>query len=213
MLRYLAFAADSAVSVFGIRLGEEPPFTLVEQLSPRVEVRRYGRRAVVETTVAAADEDAARGEAFNRLAAYILGANRGRRNVAMTAPVETAPGGAARRGDSIAMTAPVATAPAEPGSWTQRFVLPAKLALATAPEPTDPRVRLAEAPEETVAVIRFSGGWAETALAARRAELEAALAGSRWRAAGGAVTWFYDPPFAIPALRRNEIAIPVEEAG
>jgi hypothetical protein len=27
--------------------------------------------------------------------------------------------------------------------------------------------------------------------------------------AGAPVSWFYDPPWTIPALRRNEIAIPV----
>jgi hypothetical protein len=35
------------------------------------------------------------------------------------------------------------------------------------------------------------------------------LAGSGWQPAGAAEAWFYDPPWTIPALRRNEIAVPV----
>jgi hypothetical protein len=35
------------------------------------------------------------------------------------------------------------------------------------------------------------------------------LPATRWEAAGEPVAWFYDPPWTIPALRRNEVAVPV----
>jgi hypothetical protein len=44
-------------------------------------------------------------------------------------------------------------------------------------------------------------------------ELEQALRATSWRASGPAVDWFYDPPWTLPMLRRNEVAVPVTQAG
>ena len=56
------------------------------------------------------------------------------------------------------------------------------------------------------------GRWstASQAVAKHEQALDAALAGSSWRASGEAVTWYYDPPWTLPFLRRNEVARPVE---
>ena len=64
-------------------------------------------------------------------------------------------------------------------------------------------------PPETVAVLRFSGTPSPDAVAARTGELVKALAASAWQPAGAPVAWFYDPPWTIPSLRRNEVAVPV----
>jgi hypothetical protein len=37
----------------------------------------------------------------------------------------------------------------------------------------------------------------------------AAIEGSRWQASGGPFAQLYDPPFTIPFLRRNEVAVRV----
>jgi hypothetical protein len=50
-------------------------------------------------------------------------------------------------------------------------------------------------------------------VAAETATLLDRLAGSGWTAAGSPVAWFYDPPWTIPALRRNEVAVIVATAG
>ena len=203
----------SACSVVGIRNGtEEPPHSLVERLG-NVEIRRYAPRTAAETTVPG-DAYSARGEGFRRLAGYIFGGNQGRVRIDMTAPVAQsgAPAGApagAPPGEPIAMTAPVAQASDAEG-WVIRFFLPA--GLADAPKPNDGRVRIVPVPAETVAVLRFGGLASDTAIAAQRATLLATLAGTRWRPAADPVTWFYDPPWTLPPLRRNEIAVPVAEA-
>jgi len=199
----------SACSVFGIRNGtEEPPHSLVERLGD-VEIRRYAPRMAAETTVPG-DAYSARGEGFRRLAGYIFGGNQGRVRIDMTAPVAQsgAPAGAPA-GERIAMTAPVAQASDAEG-WVIRFFLPA--GLADAPKPNDGRVRIVPVPAETVAVLRFGGLASDTAIAAQRATLLATLAGTRWRPAADPVAWFYDPPWTLPPLRRNEIAVPVAEA-
>ena len=64
-------------------------------------------------------------------------------------------------------------------------------------------------PEQSLAVLRFTGSTGQTAVAAREAELMRNLAGSPWQPLGEPVAMFYDPPWTLPFLRRNEVAIPV----
>ncbi len=196
----------SACSAFGIRSGtEEPRYSTVERLG-NVDIRRYAPRLAAETTVPG-DAYHARGEGFRRLAGYIFGANAGRQRIDMTAPVAQSGAGAeAKPGERIAMTAPVAETQGE-GGWAIRFFLPA--ALADPPKPNDGRVRVVPVPEETVAVLRFSGTATEAAVADRTKALMTALSGTAWRPAGEPAAWFYDPPWTLPPLRRNEVAVPV----
>lgn len=202
MLPRLCAAASvlwlGACSVVGVRSGTEEPAFEILGTEAGLEIRRYGARLAAETRVEA-DEMAARSEGFSRLAGYIFGGNAGASRIAMTAPV-------AQEGTRIAMTAPVAQAQGAQGQ-SIRFFLPS--ALRDPPAPKDARVRIVEVPGETVAVYRFTGSIAPDAVAAARARLLAALPATRWVAAGEPVTWFYDPPWTIPTLRRNEIAIPV----
>ncbi len=194
-----------ACSAFGIRGGtEEPRHSVAERLGD-VEIRRYAPRLAAETTVPG-DAYAARGEGFRRLAGYIFGGNQRRARIDMTAPVAQSGAQSSAPGERIAMTAPVAQAGGD-GGWVIRFFLPA--ALTDPPAPNDARVRIVPVPEETVAVLRFSGTAAPDAVAARRAALLAALSGTAWRPAGEPATWFYDPPWTLPPLRRNEVAVPV----
>ena len=107
------------------------------------------------------------------------------------------------------MTAPVAQSGARDRGWTIRFFMPAKWTLETLPAPDDERVRLVTVPGETAAILRFSGDRSPTAVAARTAELLAALRGKDLTPVGSAEAWFYDPPWTLPFRRRNEIAIPI----
>ena len=146
----------------------------------------------------------AQGRAFRTLFAYIEGANDGGRNIAMTAPVEQRTGGR-----SIAMTAPVETT--IDGGRSRHALLPAGRPRRRdrARRPTDPAVTIVELPATNVGGRRFTGWWSEAGLARRQAALIDALDGTDWVAAGPPVGWFYDPPWTIPFLRRNEVAVPV----
>lgn len=211
MLRIVSIALGSLVlagcSVFGVRSGtEQPGYEVVERLGETVELRRYGERLAAEVIVASDPDGEGRNAAFGVLFDYISGANRSRTQIAMTAPVETdaAP-------EKIAMTAPVATARTENQETSMRFFLPASYTLETAPEPTDSRVRLVVLPPQTVATLRYSGSRAEQRVAERQAELLAALKTSGWQPTAVPVSFFYDPPWTLPFLRRNEVAVPVAE--
>ena len=206
VLYYAQLGLESSLGVFGIRIYEEPRHTVVATLRDGVEVRRYAPRLAAETEVAGKDVEA-RSSAFRILFAYIAGANAGAEKIAMTAPVATAP-----PAERLAMTAPVETAPGA-GGVRMRFFLPARYTAATAPRPTDARVHLIPVPEETMAVLRFSGRGAEADLARSTEALRAVLAPTPWRPVADPVILFYDPPFALPFLRRTEAAVRVERSG
>lgn len=197
---------EAGGSIVGVRHGtEEPPHT-VEQTMTGVEIRTYGPRIAAETTVTA-DEEASRSIGFRRLAGYIFGGNHAGTKIAMTAPVAQQTGG--QRGEKLAMTAPVAQEAGVDGEWVIRFFMPTEKTMASLPQPNDPVVRLVTVPAETVAVRRFSGSRSHRAVASQTADLMRTLRETGFEPLSAPVAWFYDPPWTVPMLRRNEIAVPV----
>ncbi len=201
VLAALVLLSLAGCTVVGIRSGTaEPPFEVVARLDDRTEVRHYAPRLAAETTVPGVP--GARNDAFRKLAGYIFGGNRAERRIAMTVPVVV------DEGQRIAMTVPVAVDETS-SATTMRFYLPAELTLATAPVPNDPAVILVEVPPTFAAVRRFRGSTGRAAVARETAALLAALEGSDWHLAGEPVAYFYDPPWSLPPLRRNEAVVPV----
>jgi SOUL heme-binding protein len=204
---FVSQLAEAATSVVGLRGGtEEPPYT-VQATIGGVQIRRYAARIAAQTTVPGAEERA-RNVAFRRLAGYIFGANRAKSTIAMTAPVSQQPSqqpGSQR----IAMTAPVSQEPGPEGAWLIRFFMPAKWTLDTLPTPDDDAVTLVAVPAETVAVLRFTGNRGPRAIASHTSDLLRTLQDSEYAPTGPTFAWFYDPPWTIPLLRRNEVAVPV----
>ena len=139
---------------------------------------------------------------FRRLAGYIFGDNQSQAKIAMTAPV-------AQSRETIAMTAPVAQARDASGRYVVRFFMPATATLVTLPKPNDRQVTLVEVPPQRFAVLRFTGFAGPESVAEEKQRLLAALKSSNLSLIGEPVSWFYDPPWTIPFLRRNEVAIEV----
>ena len=189
---YVATAAESVLSVVGIRATyEQPRYRVVEQLDRGVEIREYKPRVAVETDTRGQGDN----DAFGRLFRYITGANRSGDLIAMTTPVEAS-------GRRIAMTVPV-----EQGAGgSMRFFLPEKVAEGGPPEPTDAAVRVVRLPMERMAVLRFSGSVTPEARAEQERVLLTVLDAAGRTPKGPLVFMGYDPPFAIPFLRRNEVA-------
>jgi hypothetical protein len=202
----------AACSTVGVRSGtEEPTFQVVAQVGD-VEIRRYGDRIAAQTVVTG-DNAAARNAGFQRLAGYIFGGNSRRQSISMTAPVAQSDAASAGSGSqTISMTAPVAQTPSGTGRWTVQFFMPAAYTMETLPVPRDPAVQLVVVPAETYAVLRFSGTGSVRAVDSHTTELLSGLTGSGWRPNAEPVAWFYDPPWTLPPLRRNEVAVRVEPA-
>lgn len=185
---------------------EQPRYTVVRR-DGEVEYRRYAPYLVAETVVRGGSrhEDAG-SEGFMRLFRYITGANRSRREIAMTAPVAQ---GETAGGETVAMTAPVEQSAAKEG-WRVAFMVPSTYDMETVPEPTDPEVRIRELPEKLVAVLRYSGSWRDEVYRERLAELERALESAGVEPAGPAQVAMYDSPSTPPAERHNEVMLPVK---
>ena len=175
---------------------------MVERLSESVEIRFYEPRLAAEVTVTNSEFEEGRSEAFRLLFGYISGDNLPNAKVEMTTPVESA-----EAPDRIAMTSPVEAANTSDGRVYMRVFLPRAYSMETAPKPLDSRVKILNVPERTVASIRFSGLPEEETLTAKTQELMRALDGTPWRPASQPVAYFYDPPWTIPFLRRNEIVV------
>jgi hypothetical protein len=205
----LMSVALSACSVVGIRSGTpEPQFQVIGHVGA-VEIRHYAPRIAAETTVEGSVSHA-RNQGFRRIAGYIFGGNRSRTKIAMTAPVAQSAGSGSEK---IAMTAPVGQSRSGPGAWTIRFYMPAGSTMETLPVPNNPQVHLVTVPAEDYAALRFSGAPDQSTVAAKQAQLLAALRSSVWTPVGEPSAWFYDPPWTIPFLRRNEAVVQVTRAG
>jgi len=204
--------ALGACSVVGIRTTPMPPYEVLEA-DGVIEVRQYLPQLIAETfveTVArpqpSGGKDFRRGgnSGFRRLAGYIFGGNESKEGIAMTAPVLQEP-----RSESIAMTAPVLQEERSDG-WWMAFILPEGYTLESAPTPDDPRVTLRELPAKRLATLRYSGWNSPEKMARHEATLRAWLEASGFRPTGPALMASYDPPWALPFLRRNEVQLEVE---
>ena len=184
------------------RAVEEPAFRLEAQDGP-FEIRDYPGLIVAEVTVEG-DQNTAANRGFRLLAGYIFGANHGRRDIAMTAPVSQTP----VKAESIAMTAPVSQTRMGQ-AWTVRFTMPSSWRLDTLPQPNDPRVRLHAVPPARMAVLRFSGRVNPAMAETRTQELLAQVQTRRLRAVGPVSLAQYDPPWTLGFARRNEVMVEI----
>jgi hypothetical protein len=184
---------------------EEPAFTEVAVIDG-IEYRHYDAYLVAETIVADdVDRDRAASIAFRRLFDYISGANSVSTSIEMTTPVRQKP--VSRK---IDMTIPVRQE-ARADGWAVSFVVPRAFNQENAPQPTNPEVYLREIPAERVAVLRYSGRWTSSNINAHRSELLNSLAAAGIERTGEVITAFYNAPFSLPPLRRNEVMVTVVE--
>ena len=200
----LIAVALGGCSLFGIRTADEAGYAVVDA-GDDIELRDYTAYVTVETVVAGDFNDAGN-EAFRRLFGYISGDNRTRQDIEMTAPVIASEAG---NGEDIEMTVPVIAAE-ESSGWRYAFVLPGRFTLDNAPLLLRDDVVLRETQPRRVAVLTFAGAWRESRF---RNNLQRLL---DWIDARGLEPVSqprfasYDPPWAIPFLRRNEIMIDVD---
>lgn len=206
IINFITSAVFFLLSTFGINTGtEEPKHKVIERIGNSVEIRQYAPRIAAETTVDVTRSDNPRGEAFRIIAAYIFGTNKSKTKIDMTSPVEIK-----TTDEKIAMTAPVEVDRSEK-SLAMRFFMPAEYSRDELPEPTDNRVRLVEILAETTAVLAFTGSTNDVSISTRTAQLLDALRETNWKIEGAPTAFFYNPPWTIPFLRRNEVSVAVSK--
>jgi len=179
---------------------EQPKYKVVES-DQSIEIRDYTPVIVAEADVSG-ERDKAIGEGFRIIADYIFGNNFSSQKVAMTTPVTQ------QASEKIAMTAPV-TQQGEGNSWQVRFIMPASYTMETLPKPKNPAVKLKEIDGKRFAVIRFSGFAGEESLRRHTDQLTEFVRAKKLTAVATPTYAFYNPPWTLPFLRRNEVMIEV----
>jgi len=179
---------------------EQAKYDVVEEHGT-IQIRDYAPMIVAEVSVSGDRKDAV-SNGFRLIADYIFGNNKSSREVAMTAPVIQQPG------EKIAMTAPV-TQQGDDESWIVRFVMPAGYTMQTLPEPNNPDVTLKQITGKRFAAIRFSGIAKDKALEAQTMELQNFISVRNLSVLSAPTYAFFNPPWTLPFLRRNEVMVEI----
>ena len=161
---------------------EQAPYTVV-QTQGNFETRDYPPLLVAETEASGDRKEAIR-HGFRTLADYIFGHNTVKERVGMTAPVLQEAAGT---------------------GWTVRFVMPARYTPETLPTPDNPAVKTHLLPAARFVAVRFSGTAGDESLQERTQELDAFVAEHKLQALSPPMYAFFNPPWTLPFLRRNEV--------
>lgn len=180
----------------------EKPIYQVIRSEKNVEIRQYAPMIIAEVEVQGNREEAV-GGGFRMLADYIFGNNTVQQDIAMTAPVQQ------QNSEKISMTAPVQQQ-SQNGAWKISFVMPSQYRMDSLPKPNNEAVTLKEVPGEIYAVIQFSGLNSDKNIAQHEKLLMQYIEANQFTASGSPKYAFYNPPWTLPFMRRNEIMLEVE---
>lgn len=199
----------SGCSVVGKESVENAPYTIVQTAAENeaIELRTYDRMILISAPMNGGIEGE-RNNAFRALFKYISGDNVDQSKIAMTAPV-IMDDAAKDSGKEIPMTAPVFM-DGDNESAMMSFVMPADFTLETTPVPTNPDVKVQELLDYMVAAITFNGRLEQGNIDKHRELLLEWIVENDYKQIGPYRAAGYNPPFTIPAFRRNEVLIPVE---
>jgi hypothetical protein len=166
---------------------QEPPYSVVEACD-LYEVRDYEEYSVASTNMPQGEDMLTAGTSFNALAGYLFGDNQESKAMGMTTPVTTTSLGEMR----FYLAEPKIPLPLE-----------------------SDEVDIMEIPAARLAVRKFTGFATDGEIARQKDTLLQALEmdGVELDVPHGAivphVVFQYNPPYTIPIVRRNEIAVPV----
>lgn len=181
---------------------EQPKYRVLHS-NGFIEIREYSPYISASVRVEGSRSDAA-SKGFKILAAYIFGGFSKKStdqasSIAMTAPVSQYPA-------KIAMTSPVREKKIDNNSWVIEFSMPSQYTLQTLPQPSNSSIIIKKNSQNKYIVIRFSGSVNSGSLAKKKEQLARYMRRNEIIAAESHPIYaFYDPPWTLPFLRRNEI--------
>lgn len=183
----ILIAVLPSCSIFGHTNVETAPYKSIKKQG-EFELRHYDQLVLVTTSMSGLDNQRT---PFYKLFDYISGKNN--------------------RNQEIPMTAPVFMGQTETTSETISFVLPKDLQLKNTPIPVDPSVKIEEIKDYKVAAVTFNGSLKQSNIKEHKQKLLLWIKKQGLKVTGSAKAAGYNPPITIPALRRNEVLIPVED--
>lgn len=180
---------------------EEPSYT-VKFKENNIEIREYPKLLAAQVQVSG-ERYAAINDGFKILADFIFGNNKKNIKIQMTAPVSQT------QNERIAMTAPV-TQRKEGNSWKIQFIMPSIYTIETLPTPNNSLIKIIELEPKRYIVIRFSGMNTDNNLKSHLNELMNYIQQKDISIIGEPIYAFYNPPWTLPFLKRNEILIEIK---
>jgi DNA gyrase inhibitor GyrI len=174
---------------------ETPKYEVIKSYK-NIEIRKYPSYLVAEVSNSG-QRDKAANESFMILFDYISGKNIPNQKIAMTVPVT-------QKGQKIPMTVPVEQLRGD-NNWKMSFVLPSKYNMENVPKPKDARIKIYKKEASKRIVIRFSGLSSDSNLNKNKQKLDKYIKENGIKIKSEAIYAFYDAPFTLPFLRRNEI--------
>ena len=181
---------------------EKPDYKVI-QSEQHIEIRHYEPMIIAEVEVEGKREDAIR-DGFRLIADYIFGNNKVKLDIAMTSPVQQ------QESQKIAMTAPVQQQ-STGRSWQISFVMPSKYIMESLPEPNNDRVRLKEILTKKFVVIEFSGTNSNENVTKHENQLMNYIEANQIKIIGSPKYAFYNAPWTLPFMRRNEVMIEINQ--
>jgi hypothetical protein len=163
---------------------EQPKYDVIEQKSP-IEIRQYSALIVSEVVVKNTRKLSIN-EGFKLIADYIFGNNQQQTKISMTAPV---------------------TQQKSENGWIVRFIMPAEHSLDTLPKPENPAVKIKKIDQQKFVVIKFSGLSSVDNIQQHELKLTQYILDNGLQTQNSPIYAFYNPPWTLPFLRRNEILI------
>ena len=181
---------------------EKPDYKVI-QSEQNIEIRQYEPMIIAEVEVDGKREDAIR-DGFRLLADYIFGNNTVQQVISMTAPVQQ------KENQKIAMTAPVQQQ-SMGKSWRMSFVMPSKYSMDSLPVPNNNRVRLKKILTKKFVVIEFSGSNSNENVIGHENQLMNFIEANQINIIGSPKYAFYNAPWTLPFLRRNEVMVEINQ--
>lgn len=184
---------------------EHPEYTIIEKYKA-IELRDYAPRIIAQVSVSGSREDAI-SSGFRQLADYIFGNNK------LTATIsgeEIISQDKTTENQKIAMTAPVEQSLID-DAWVINFTMPSEYTLNSLPNPNNAAIKISEVPSQSFIAIQFSGMNSASNINAHEKQLRAFAAENNIRIHSNPTYAFYNPPWTLPILRRNEVMFQINK--
>jgi hypothetical protein len=165
-----------------LRSIESPNYKTLEKKG-NIELREYPAM-ILASIVVEGKQIPALSIGFKKIADYIFGNNSKMQRIAMTAPV-------LQIGDN--------------SNWQVAFIMPAKFNIRNLPKPAHSELNLRSHAPGKYIVLRFSGSIKYKNLNLKLKEFNDYLLKNNCAIFGKPVFAFYNPPWTLPFMRRNEI--------
>ncbi|WP_315811358.1 heme-binding protein [Bradyrhizobium sp. SZCCHNR2028] len=173
---------------------EQPKYDVVLR-DGDFEIRAYAPMIIAQAEVQGARKPAIE-EGFRIVGAYIFGANQAKAKIAMTAPVQQQASATIAPADGVASD-----------RWSISFVMPSNWSLDTLPPPADARIKLTAQSAQRMVAITFSGSTSDGIIADKTHQLRDYAQRKGLTVTGSPLLAFYNPPWTLPMLRRNEVML------